>query len=143
MTDKMACERGQTTVFVLGMAMVAFAVAGLAVDGTRAFLMRRTLQNVADSAALAGAGELDERAYYSSEGRAVTLSSQDATAVARRWIAARGLRARAQVAADDRRVAVVMRTDIPTTFLSLVGIDQVGVSAQATAEPVEGLAPGG
>jgi hypothetical protein len=125
------------------MALVAFAVAGLAVDGTRAFLMRRTLQNAADSAALAGAGELDARAYYSSGGRAVVLSPGDAASVARGWISARGIDARAEVAADDGSVDVVMRVDIPTIFLGLVGIERVGIAVQATAEPVEGLVPGG
>jgi hypothetical protein len=52
-------ERGQIAVLALGLALVVFAIAGLAVDGTRAFLARRSLQNLADAAALAGAGELD------------------------------------------------------------------------------------
>jgi uncharacterized membrane protein len=51
-------EHGQTTVLVVGLALVVFAVTGLAVDGTRAFLLRRTLQNVADASAVAAAGEI-------------------------------------------------------------------------------------
>lgn len=68
-------ERGQTTVLVLGMALLAFALSGVAVDGTRAWLYRRTLQNAADGAALAGAAELDRSAYYASGGESVVLDA--------------------------------------------------------------------
>jgi len=43
-----ADETGQVIVLALGLTLVAFAVAGIAVDGTRVFLARRSLQNLAD-----------------------------------------------------------------------------------------------
>lgn len=131
-------ERGQTTVLVLGMALLAFAVAGLAVDGTRAWLYRRTLQNAADAAALAGAAELDRAAYYSSGGEELILDEDASETVATRWLSERVVDARAVVDASPERVRVEMRGAVPTTFLSLAGIRSIEVAVRADAAPVPG-----
>ena len=131
-------ERGQTTVLVLGMALLAFAVAGLAVDGTRAWLYRRTLQNAADAAALAGASELDRAAYYSSGGDDVVLDEVASERTALRWLTDRATEARAAVDSSPDRVTVEMRGTVATTFLSLAGIDDIQVAVRADAAPIAG-----
>ena len=68
----MTCdERGQASVLLIGVLLIGLMFAGLAVDGARMFTARRDLQNVADSAALAGASALDEVVYRSSAGNEV------------------------------------------------------------------------
>ena len=134
-------QSGQTTVLVLGLVLVAFAVAGVAVDGTRAFLFRRTLQNAADSAALAGAGELDENAYYSSGGSRVVLDSGSAVSEANRILELRGLSASKRIGIDRGAVAVILRDEVATSFLGVVGIERIPVAADARAEPFAGAAP--
>ncbi|MDQ4124095.1 MAG: pilus assembly protein TadG-related protein [Actinomycetota bacterium] len=129
-------ERGQTTVLVLGMALLAFAVAGLAVDGTRAWLYRRTLQNAADAAALAGAGELDRPTYYATG--EVVLDEVASERTALRWLSARAMEARAAVDSTSDRVTVEMRGAVATTFLSLAGIDDIQVAVRADAAPIPG-----
>lgn len=131
-------DSGQTTIFVVGLALVALGVTAFAIEGTRAFLMRRTLQNAADAAAIAGASQLDERAYYSSGGDVVTIAPDDADSAASSSLAARGLDATALVDTSPSRVRVNLRTDLSTPFLALIGIDRVPVSAEATSEPVVG-----
>ena len=131
-------ERGQVTVLVLGMAMLAFAVAGLAVDGTRAWLLRRSLQNAADAAALAGAGELDRRMYYASGGRSVGLDPQESEAVAERWLDDRAVEARTSVVSTRDRVAVEMKAEMTTTFLALVGVRTLEVAVESHAAPITG-----
>ena len=126
------------TLLVLGLALVSFAVAGLAVDGTRAFLLRRTLQNAADSSALAGAAELDQQVYYESEGRHVVLDPDSAERVALEWLARRGVDATVAVYADTGKVRVALQDDLPTTFLGLVGVLKIPVGVVATAAPVSG-----
>ena len=133
-------ERGQVTVMALGLALVAFAVAGLATDGTRAFLLRRTLQNAADSAALAGASELDTDLYYSSGGRETVLDPARARVVALEWLGRRDLTARPAIAATPTEVSVSLRDELRTAFLGLVGIDRIPVAVIATARPFEGSA---
>ena len=131
-------ERGQTTVLVLGMALLAFAVAGVAVDGTRAWLYRRTLQNAADAAALAGAAELDRAAYYASGGEEVVLDEVSSERVAIRWLNGRTTGARASVESTDDRVTIEMKGSIATTFLSLAGIRELEVAVRADAAPIPG-----
>jgi Putative Flp pilus-assembly TadE/G-like len=84
-------EQGQTTILVVGLALVVFAVAGLAVEGTRAFLFRRTMQNIADSSVLAAAGEIDQSRYYASGGRVLRLDPTQADETARQWLNRRGI----------------------------------------------------
>lgn len=134
-------EEGQVAPLVVGLALVFFAVAGLAVDGTRAFLHRRTLQNAADAAALAGAGEVDPAAYYSSGGSDVVLQPGRAARIAEAWLRRRGLRVTAGVTASPSMVSVTLRGRIPTLFLRLVGLRDLGVAAQSVAEPGVGAEP--
>ena len=135
-------QTGQATVFVLGMALVALGVTAFAIEGTRAFLMRRTLQNAADAAAVAGASQLDRSSYYASGGRETLVDVTLAETTAASWLERRGLDVDAAVEATPEEVRIVLRTDLPTPFLRLVGIDSVPVSGSATAEPLVGE-PGG
>lgn len=131
-------ERGSMSVLVLGLALVTFAIAGVAVDGTRVFLFRRSLQNVSDSVATAAASELDGSRYYRSGGSAVRLDGDSAHAVGSRFAAARNLDAQMSLRVTGGRVVVVMRGEVATTFLGLVGLDAIPVAASSTAVPVPG-----
>jgi hypothetical protein len=123
---------------VLGLALIAFAIAGLAVDGTRAFLMRRTLQNAADASALAGASEVDVRTYYSTGGRRIALDPWGARRVAADWLSRRALPVRAAIASTTSDVHVVLRGHVPTTFLAIVGIKSIPVAVESDARPIGG-----
>lgn len=129
-------ERGQVTVLVVGMTMVVFAVAGLAVDGTRAFIYRRTLQSAADAAALAGAAELDKRAYYLSRGQEVTIDPAGARSIAHDSIRTRGLPVVVAVHATTDEVGIVLRGTVETFFLRLVGLRRMPVAVEAMSVPV-------
>ena len=131
MTD----ESGQITVLTLGFALVVFAVAGLAVDGTKAFIARRSLQNTADAAAVSGAGAIDAARYYRSGGSDIRLHLGRAEDEALRVLSQRSLAASADVLTGEGGVRVLLRTRVATSFLRLVGIDAIEVSATAAAEP--------
>jgi hypothetical protein len=131
-------QSGQVTILILGLALVCMAIAGIAVDGTRAFLYRRTLQSAADASALAGAAEIDRSRYYSTGGRAITLQLNQARSAAGRWLSARGLPARAAIEADSSAVRVTLRGEVATTFLNLIGVGQLPVVVESVAEPVAG-----
>ena len=122
----------------LGLALVTFSIVGLAVDGTRAFLLRRTLQNAADASALAGSGGIDVTSYYSSAGRRVHLDPHAARGAALDLLERRRIDARASVQTDGTGVQVSLRAEAPTIFLSLVGIQSLPVAVVARAEPVAG-----
>ena len=128
-------ERGQTTIFVIGMVVIVFAVIGLAVDGTRAFLHRRTLQSAADAAALAGASELDRDQYYASRGRAIEIDPGVARRAASRWLDLRSLPVEAGISANTSRVTVTLRSEVATLFLRLIGLSRVPVAVEAASAP--------
>ena len=128
-------ESGQLMVLTMGLALVVFAVAGLAIDGTSAFLIRRSLQNAADSAAVVGASQIDTSLYYGSGGSQVRLNSGRAEVAAIRSLEERGLRTTTELVAEGNMVTIVLRTGSPTTFLKLVGIDEIPVAVSATARP--------
>lgn len=129
-------QRGQTTIFVVGILMLVMSVIGLAVDGTRAFLYRRTLQSAADAAALAGASELNRDAYYASRGRTVRIESDSARSAAQRWLNLRSITAEAAISSSPTQVTVALRGEIPTLFLRLIGVTTVPVAAQADSAPL-------
>jgi hypothetical protein len=134
MTD----EQGQVSVLALGLALISLAIAGLAVDGTKAFLMRRTLQNAADSASLAGAGEIDRGDYYSSGGQDVGLSVQGAARTAREHLQRRAIDADVSLEVDDDGISLVLRGSSDTLFLGLIGIPEVPVAVESNAAPIAG-----
>lgn len=129
-------DRGQATVFVLGMVLVVFAISGLAVDGTKAFLMRRTLQGAADAAALAGAGELDRSLLYTSGGRRLRLDPASARHAAIKFLDLRGLPGDAEVQTSEARVIVTLRSEVTTSFLRLIGVSRLPVAVEAGSAPV-------
>lgn len=134
-------ERGQVTVMALGLALISFVMSGLAIDGTKAFLLRRTLQNAADSASLAGAGEVDRHAYYRSRGKALELSPQDAARTARTYLELRQIDARVSLEVMEDDVSVVLRGSSDTLFLGLVGISEVPVAVESNAAAIAGELP--
>lgn len=132
-------ERGQVAILVLGLALVAMAVVGVVVDGTRAFLLRRTLQSTADAAAVDAAVTLDEAALY--RGGPVVRPEIDprlAASNARQVLARRGVDAEASVRVSGETVTIVLRDSLPTTFLGLIGVSELSVAVDAVAVPVEG-----
>lgn len=128
-------EEGQATILVLGLTMVVLGVLGITVDGTKAFIHRRTLQSVADAAALAGASELDAGRYYSSKGRVLQLDPSAARSAALRWLALRGVPSRTSVRVEGNSVVVTLRGTVPTLFLRIVGLQEVPVAVEAASAP--------
>lgn len=132
-------ERGQALVFAAVMLPLFFAVVGLAVDGGQVFNARRELQNVADTAARAGAMQIDQRVYRESAGQRVVLDAESARAIAASYLAGQRAGLEAQVSADPERVVVQVSREVPTSFLRLVRIDSVRIGATAPAEVRYGI----
>lgn len=134
-------ERGQvlplTAVFL---ALVLLPVAGFVVDGGMLFMERRDLANTAGAAATAAAQRIDEAQYRLSGGQVVVLDEPAARAVALQHATAAGLTA--QVATTPRSVEVTVTKRMRTSFLRVVGIDELEVRATGRAVPRYDAAPG-
>lgn len=134
-------EGGQALLLVVGFTLLVFAIAGVAIDGARLAILRRGLQNSADAAALGAAGRLDSTALYASGGTVRRLDRSAAISEARDLLARRGLATAFEISVERNLVRAVVRARLQTTFLSLVGIEELPVAAEATAAPVFGEAP--
>lgn len=137
----MGRESGQAAPLAIGLALLVLASAGLIVDLSRAFLVKRTLQNAADGAVLAGTGALDRERYYSTGGGEVVLEGSLAEGVARRWLARRGLEVRSRVRGDAATVEVHLQATVKTSLLRLIGLTTMEVSAAARGRPGAGGVP--
>ena len=129
-----AAEAGQAIVWVAVMLPLLLSVVGLAIDAGIVFSARRDLQNVADSAARAGAMQVDEPTYRASSGASVVLDQAAAREIAGEYAASQGRGMAATVGVEPQRVVVSVSREVPTSFLRLAGITMVRVIATAPAE---------
>lgn len=133
-------ERGQASALLVGVMLIGLLVAGLAIDGARLFTARRDLQNVADSAALAGASALDESAYRSSGGATVQLDPNAARQAVSDVLRASALPASVviDVQVQAGRVVVRLARSVRPRFLGLAGLGPQRIGAHASAAPRTG-----
>ena len=139
-------EAGQTTVLIIGLAVVLLMAIGVVVDASAAYLQRQGLDTVADGAALAGAdaGSRDLPALYTGgvgdRQRLVQSRAQARAAVAEFLRSARaeypGLTARVGFTADHE-VVVELRAplDLPLTVPGSPQRASIGASGSATVRP--------
>ncbi len=136
-------ESGQAIVWVAAMLPLFLSVIGLAIDGGLVFSARRELQNVADSAARAGATQIDERRYRDSGGTVIAIAVGPAEALAVEAIQTQAADIDAAIAAEQDRVVVQVWREVPTSFLRLMKIDTVRVGAKGEARVLRGIREGG
>jgi Flp pilus assembly protein TadG len=130
-----------TTLFAVVLLPVLLGLTGLVADGGEVLVARREVQGLAESAAHAGAAQLDTVAALANPDAPAPLDPRAAELAAARYIAVQEPGLGATVRADTQEVVVrVTSRPIPMTFLRLAGIMQVQVAADATAEPRTGVA---
>jgi len=133
-------DRGSATVFVVGFAIVLFACAGLAIDGGRAINARDRVNDVAEQAARAGAGQLDDASLRAVDG-SIVLDQGAAEAEARRFVNQSNPEYTVLPTAGTGSVTVRVEWTYPTVILGIVGINSIPVSGTATAGPATGVGP--
>jgi Flp pilus assembly protein TadG len=119
------------TSFVVGMAVVLLACAGLVVDGGTALNARMKLADEVEQAARAGAQEIDEVTLR--QNGQVRLDVPAAGQRARTYLASLGHPVPA-VDAQPTYVTVTADDVVRTRLLGLIGIDSFDIHATATAE---------
>lgn len=134
-------EEGQVLVMVALMMIGVVGVVGLVSDGGLVFAQRRDLQNVADAAAAAGAMQVDEAAYRATG--EVVLDEQLARDAAALYLEAEGGGLDYAVSVLPGRVEVSVTRTASTGFLRVIGINDIEVTASASAEPRFGVESAG
>lgn len=132
-----ADERGSASATVALFLLGLVAVSGLVADGGMVLAERRNLQNLADAAAAAGAMQLDISAYRASGGEVSLDRAGARRAAASRLAAAPGVSA--EVRAGAGLVSVRVERSVGLTFLGVLGLGPLAVSATAEAEPRAGV----
>ena len=127
---------GTTTLWLLGLCLLLFALGGISLDLWRAFSERRALAASADAAALAGASALDEERHRTA-GELVLVPVQaeaQARAALARQADQRALQS-VDVRADTEAVTVVVHGDVGFTLLGLLSPGDFDIDVTATATP--------
>ena len=132
-------EAGQALAWVAVMMPLFLSVVGLAIDGGTVFDARRELQNVADSAARAGAMQIDQGIYRQSSGTTVVLDPAVAREAAAEYVSSQGHGFSATITVGSKTVVVEVSRNVSTSFLRLVGISTVHITATAPATARYGI----
>ncbi|WP_456789703.1 pilus assembly protein TadG-related protein [Cellulomonas sp. P5_C5] len=131
-------ERGSASVFVVGMVVVLFALAGLVADGGRAINARVEIMDDAEQAARSGANQIDVNSLRGAG--SATIDPVEAQQAATAFLTARGYQAgRITVTADAQTVDVVVQDTVPTSLLQLAFIDSFEIEGSATARAALGI----
>lgn len=132
---------GQALVWVVLMMPLFLSVIGLAIDGGQVFVARRELQNAVDTAARAGAAEIDIARLRRSDGVEVRLDAGLARAAAANSIAGHGVEG-VSIGVSPVAIRVSGSRRVPLSFLRIVGLDTATIEATAVAEPFYGITTG-
>jgi len=122
---------------LLAVLMVSLlALAGLVIDGARKLNESATATAIAQEAARAGAGMVDQATVYRSG--TFQVNSAQAVAAARGYLARAGYHGTVRVSGADQ-IHVTVTVTRPTLLLWLIGIDSMTCTGQAVASLVAGV----
>ena len=129
-------DRGSITGYLVVLTIALFALAGLVLDGGAALAAHGRAADVAQQAARAGANALDVGSLHGSSPADLAANPAAAEAAAYAVLDAAGVQG--DVVVDGSAVTVTAHTSRPTAILSIIGVDEVGGRATATAAPLHG-----
>ncbi|GIL25520.1 pilus assembly protein TadG-related protein [Actinocatenispora comari] len=133
---RLGSDDGQITVAYLILLPALLVLAGLVVDGGAALDLHTQALDVAESAARAGAQQLDLTALRAGHTLTPRLDPGAATATAERYVHSAGLAGTAQ--ATTSQVHVEVTASGRTRLLGVIGIDSFHAHAAASAQPDTG-----
>lgn len=133
-------EAGQVTIWVLGLAMALLAVGGISLDLWRVIGERSELAVIADSAAIAGASEIDVAVFRSSAGD-VILDDTAARDAALSYLAGTPLSAPPVISVSDTQIVVELRREVELSLLKAMNLGVIGsvpIRVTGASEPRAG-----
>lgn len=134
-------ERGQAIVLLVLLFIALLGVVALAVDGGRLYLERRSAQNAADNAALAGAYALCREQNVTSAATTSAIQNGFDPSLTSVDLAVSNPPSSGVHAGDADFVAVTVTTRPPMAFARLVYSGVAEASASAVAECIKGGGP--
>ena len=126
-------ERGTITLMLLVMFVALLALAGIVIDGGAKLDQAENANAIAQEAARAGAGMVNEGKALATG--SFTVDQAQALAAARQYLARLGVKGTA-VADGPEAIRVTVRLIAPTHVLSIIGIYTMNSTGSATASLV-------
>lgn len=126
-------DGGQAAPLVGVLLVGLVALLALVSDAGMVLSTRRDLQQLADAAARAGAGALDEDALRGSGGTVVVLDPDPARRAALSYLAETGFGGQAEVSAEPAGITVVLATDLSPMLGRVLGAETVRVHSEGRA----------
>jgi hypothetical protein len=133
-------QLAQATVWMIMLVLVLGLLFGLLADGAVLFADQRWAAQLADSAARAGASQLDLTALRDAPGQPPQLAPANAEERARQYVRDREPAADVEPQAGTDLIVVRVRLHASTSIAHLPGQDGVDVVAVGSARPFAGLA---
>ena len=133
-------QHAQATVWMIMLVLVLGLLFGLLADGAVLFADQRWAAQLADSAARAGASQLDVTALRDAPAQPPRLAPVLAEDRARQYVLDREPTADVQPQAGTDLIVVRVRLHASTSIAHLPGQDGVDVVAEGSARPFAGLA---
>ena len=128
-------DAGNASIVLVLITPALFGVAGLVVDGGRAINARQLAASQAEQAARVAADAVDVDAVRAGTG--LVIEPVAARVAAERYLSAAG--ASGVVAVRAGTVTVTVSAATPTAFFAVIGVQQISVTAEATARPARGI----
>ena len=132
-------QDGSVAVWLLLIAPVLFAFAGLVLDGGRVLTLRQKAANIAEQAARAALDALDVPAFRASGGRVDVVDPVRARQAACAYVHAAHPGAACAVSISGGRVTVRVRVTTTTAVLAIVGINSLTATGEGTARAAIGI----
>jgi type IV secretory pathway TrbL component len=129
-------ERGSVTLMLLVLFVALIALAGIVIDGGAKLEQAENASAVAQEAARAGAGMVDQTRAYSTGSS--TVDDAQAVAAAQQYLTAGDYQGTV-TAPTPTTIEVTVTMTQPTRVLSILGIDSMTSTGTATASLVTGV----
>jgi len=137
-------ERGSITLMLAALSVALIALAGIVIDGGAKLRAAENADAVAQEAARAGAGIVNQSTAYSTgtfvvdQSQAITAARAYLAAAARAYLADGSLQG-SVAAQGTESIRVTVTVSEPTSVLSIIGIDSMRSTGAATASLVTGV----
>jgi len=131
-------DAGTVAMFTAIFAIAAFALAGLLIDGGSAINERQRIYGIAESAARAGADNVDVP-HLRETGEVRILVAGACNRVEEIVAQYDGEVELTECNATEEEVAVTLDKVVPTTLLGIVGINDFELTATMSAHPQDGV----
>jgi Flp pilus assembly protein TadG len=130
-------DRGSLTLMLAVLFVALLALAGVVIDGGAKLTAAENAAAIAQEAARAGAGLVNEATAH--QNGSFVVDQDQAVAAADAYLSGAGYNGRATAGPGVDEIQVMVRVSQPTKVLSIIGIDTIRATGRATANLVSGV----